>query len=846
MSDPQSSRSSWLMAIAALLICWFTGIATAGATGTWSTLPVANGGSPIVLSDGSIFENGGQNTMRLIPDAHGSYLNGTWVELGTMTYFQSAYGQDMLQDGRVFEAGSENGVQNTAEIFDPMLNTWTALSAPPNVYVMDSPTMTIADGQVMVGGQYTPQVDFFNPATNSWTQGPSKIASGYGGDNAEVTWVKLPDQTILCIDWWDTTAEKYVPSLNQWVSAGSMPVSVWDGNGEMGPGFVLPNGNAIFFGASGSNVIYTPPANPNNPGTWAAAASFPSGYYMADCPGAMMVNGKILLLVDYNGGNSTAFMEYDPVANSFTVVPNSPTVGNWNNAEGSRMLTLPDGTILVNGTWIYTPDGTPVAAGTPGIGNITQNADGTFLLSGTNINGLSEGGSYGDDAQMASNYPLVKMTSGSNVYYARTYNWSSTGVDTGTTPESVDFSLPLGLSAGTYSLSVVGNGFSSPPVNLTIPTNASDVAPTVATSAAATSGTNDTQTNLSVLGASGNGESTLTYTWTNVAAPINGVATPSFSVNNSNAAKNATATLYAAGTYTFIVYITDTCGLATSSTVTATVSQAMTSVGVSPRLSPDLTAGQSQQFSATASDQFNRAMSSQPSFSWSVASGGGNVNGSGLYTSPGAGTQTVLTAVTGTLAGSGTADVVDSPWASADVGSPGLMGSAYDLSGTFTVSGEGSDIWGTSDQFHYVYRTLGGDGMIIARVAAQQNTGTYPKAGVMIRNSTAANDQFAMVEITPSGAYFRVPRHFGRFCRQRLSNTSSATAPYWLKLVRSGNTFTAYLSANGATWTQDGTATIAMGTQTLIGLAVDSYNGGALNTSTFDHVSIHGRDERAR
>ena len=69
-------------------------------------------------------------------------------------------------------------------------------------------------------------------------------------------------------------------------------------------------------------------------------------------------------------------------------------------------------------------------------------------------------------------------------------------------------------------------------------------------------------------------------------------------------------------------------------------------------------------------------------------------------------------------------------------------------------------------------------------------------------------------------------------------STSGITAPYWVKLVRSGNTFTSYLSADGATWTQEGTTTIAMGTSVLIGLAVDSNNTGALNATTFDHVSL--------
>ena len=63
------------------------------------------------------------------------------------------------------------------------------------------------------------------------------------------------------------------------------------------------------------------------------------------------------------------------------------------------------------------------------------------------------------------------------------------------------------------------------------------------------------------------------------------------------------------------------------------------------------------------------------------------------------------------------------------------------------------------------------------------------------------------------------------------------TAPYWVRLVRSGNTFTGYRSANGTTWISTGSVTVTMGTNVFIGLAVTSHRDGALNTSTFDSVT---------
>ncbi len=60
------------------------------------------------------------------------------------------------------------------------------------------------------------------------------------------------------------------------------------------------------------------------------------------------------------------------------------------------------------------------------------------------------------------------------------------------------------------------------------------------------------------------------------------------------------------------------------------------------------------------------------------------------------------------------------PWTSRDLGSPALAGSASAAGGTFTVAAGGIDIWGTSDQFHFVYQPLQGDVEVIARIASLQ------------------------------------------------------------------------------------------------------------------------------
>ena len=73
-------------------------------------------------------------------------------------------------------------------------------------------------------------------------------------------------------------------------------------------------------------------------------------------------------------------------------------------------------------------------------------------------------------------------------------------------------------------------------------------------------------------------------------------------------------------------------------------------------------------------------------------------------------------------------------------------------SGSFTVAGAGADIWGATDAFQFVSQALTGDLQLIARVVSLQNTGTYAKAGIMLRESAAAGAAHVILDVRPNGA----------------------------------------------------------------------------------------------
>jgi beta-glucanase (GH16 family)/uncharacterized protein YjdB/chitodextrinase len=177
------------------------------------------------------------------------------------------------------------------------------------------------------------------------------------------------------------------------------------------------------------------------------------------------------------------------------------------------------------------------------------------------------------------------------------------------------------------------------------------------------------------------------------------------------------------------------------------------------------------------------------------------------------------------------------PWATADIGAVGAAGSASHSSGTFTLIGSGADIWGTADEFRYVYQSITGNFTITARLSSITNTDPWAKAGVMAREGTAANGRHVLTAVTTTNGL--------AFQRRTTAGGESAhtagpagAAPYWVRLTRAGNVFTGFVSTNGTTWTQIGTETIAMTSAVNVGLAVTSHNDAVLSTAVFDNVSI--------
>ncbi|MEN6575262.1 MAG: PA14 domain-containing protein [Phycisphaerales bacterium] len=185
-------------------------------------------------------------------------------------------------------------------------------------------------------------------------------------------------------------------------------------------------------------------------------------------------------------------------------------------------------------------------------------------------------------------------------------------------------------------------------------------------------------------------------------------------------------------------------------------------------------------------------------------------------------------------------------WTSAGVGSPTVAGSAqYDASRlAWTVRGEGTGIRASEDQFHFVYKTLSGDGELVARVVSiDPALADWSMAGVMIRvlltpgspylfMGASANTEGGSHAITFWG------RETMNGAAQEVSSGTTFT-PLWVKVKRTGDTFSAFSSLDNKTWiSQYSTSVPGIPKSVYVGYAVASEVAGELVTAAFDNGPI--------
>jgi len=419
----------------------------------------------------------------------------------------------LLPSGKILTGSLSSGL---TYIYDPIANTWS--SSISKVYSDSSNEETWArmgDGRILTYDIFrsntagTGYAERFDPTTNTWSSiSPADgtatgtlpvLSSGaigfeFGGI------LRLYDGRMFVIGANGHTA-LYNPSTNSW-AAGPDTISTLGGvsflfSADDAPAAILPNGHVILAvdaglglassgdTTAGSNIITGIPSTASLQTGWAVSGTgIPSGATITSVDSATQIHisgnatatgSGVAIQFGRTFSKPTVILDYDPVAG--TIVPVSPVIpdANLNNIPSyvTRMLMLPTGQLLFsdssNQLWVYTSDGDASPDLKPTVSGVTSDGAGLYTLTGTKLTGQSSGSSYGDDVESDEDYPIIRLVSGSGiVYYARTTNWSPIGVGTGTTPQSVNFTLSGSIPTGAYSLIVSAAGISSDPVTFTL------------------------------------------------------------------------------------------------------------------------------------------------------------------------------------------------------------------------------------------------------------------------------------------------------------------------------------------------------------------------------------------
>ncbi len=434
-------------------------------------------GTALLMTDGTVMISDNEaNWYSLAPDNTGNYIKGTWTHKASLPsgygplYFASA----VLADGNLVVNGGEYNFLQSAEtnrgaIYNPLSNTWKSITPPAKwSSIGDAQSVVLANGTYMIGNCCLSVQALLDEKALTWTITGAKKADG----NSEEGWTLLPSGGVLAADVGaEPNSEIYNPASGIWTSAGKLPANLTQ-SFEIGPQMLRPDGTVFVAGADAYTAVYSLAS-----GTWTAGPNFPiiAGQQVdiADGPETLLTNGTVLMAASAGVYTSPSyFFEFN--GKTLTRVPAPPNAPN-NSSYNYRLLLLPTGQVLATDSSsdveIFTPSVKPDRALAPVIGSVatTLTHGNTYPVSGTGFNGVSQANAYGDDAQAATNYPLVAITNlaSGHVVFARTHDHSSMAVRSSATV-STQFDVPSDIEVGASALVVVTNGIQSAPIKVTI------------------------------------------------------------------------------------------------------------------------------------------------------------------------------------------------------------------------------------------------------------------------------------------------------------------------------------------------------------------------------------------
>ncbi len=172
-----------------------------------------------------------------------------------------------------------------------------------------------------------------------------------------------------------------------------------------------------------------------------------------------------------------------------------------------------------------------------------------------------------------------------------------------------------------------------------------------------------------------------------------------------------------------------------------------------------------------------------------------------------------------------------------DVRHPGTV--AYSpLAQTYTVSGSGTNMWATNDEFHLVYRPIAGDFILTADVAFEgEGVDPHRKAGWIVRDGLDPDAAYVDVAVHGDGlTAMQVRPAAGDSTYEQRAVT---TAPDVIRLERRGGAYTMSVARRGEPFEiVPLAADVDLGDEVLVGLFVGAHNPDVVETATFSNVRV--------
>lgn len=181
------------------------------------------------------------------------------------------------------------------------------------------------------------------------------------------------------------------------------------------------------------------------------------------------------------------------------------------------------------------------------------------------------------------------------------------------------------------------------------------------------------------------------------------------------------------------------------------------------------------------------------------------------------------------------------PWLGLDIGNYSIPGSLKCANNKIIIEASGNDIWNNVDGLHYVYQYIDGDCEMLAKIESLEASHEWAKAAIMVRESLGGDSKTSMVLMANTHGI----RSQNRFETNGGMSGSDPHAelkpPYWMKLVRTGDVFTYFISENGAKWKEIDSQENAMPKNVYIGFGFTSHNNNELAKAVFSNYKLQAK-----